>query len=702
MNRSINGIPEATWTNEKINLNSLQIFGTMVMVHVPKEKRKKWDVKSKQMIFVGYSETQKGFRCYDRSEKKVVVSRDVVFLESKEARVSDCVNINFDEDIVSVEVVGADDNNENCEARVKDGQSSSSLSNLDESVYDDCDRSSDDDYVPTGRQLTPPNTSIRKSERNPKPKQDRDYVYSTFSAIENTLSDPQTVSEAMSRYDREQWKHAMDDELKSLVANNTWTLTDLPQGRKPLKVKWVFKVKYSNDGAVIRHKARLVAKGCSQKRGIDYNETFSPVVRYTSIRILIAMAAKMRLGIDQMDAITAYLQGDLEEEIYIEQPDGFSDKTGRVCKLNKAMYGLKQSGRQWNRRLDTVLQSFGLLKSKVDPCVYFTKAAELIIAIYVDDFLIFWKNECVRDKLKKALSEVFHMKDMGTARQCVGLNIVFSKEGISIDQSKYASEILEKYSMAESKPATTPSENGTQLSVKMIENEDVTGTVPYQAAVGSILYLAQGSRPDIAFAVNDVSRFNDRHGKEHWTAVKRIMRYIKQTVNYCILYRYSDDGDLHGYCDSDFASDVDKRRSCTGFVFKLAEGAVSWGSKRQQTVALSTTEAEYMAMSFATQEAIWLRQFINQFGIQIPPIVMLCDNQSAMAVAKEDSFRARTKHIDVKHHHIRDQLTNGVITIEYVSTNENVADVLTKAVSGLKQKYCSTGMGLKPDGGNNE
>lgn len=294
------------------------------------------------------------------------------------------------------------------------------------------------------------------------------------------------------------------------------------------------------------------------------------------------------------------------------------------------------------------------------------------------------------------------MKDMGTARQCVGLNILFSKEGISIDQSKYASEILEKYSMAESKPATTPSENGTQLSVKMIENEDVTGTVPYQAAVGSILYLAQGSRPDIAFAVNDVSRFNDRHGKEHWTAVKRIMRYIKQTVNYCILYRYSDDGDLHGYCDSDFASDVDKRRSCTGFVFKLAEGAVSWGSKRQQTIALSTTEAEYMAMSFATQEAIWLRQFINQFGIQIPPIVMLCDNQSAMAVAKEDSFRARTKHIDVKHHHIRDQLTNGVITIEYVSTNENVADVLTKAVSGLKQKYCSTGMGLKPDGGNNE
>lgn len=195
----------------------------------------------------------------------------------------------------------------------------------------------------------------------------------------------------------------------------------------------------------------------------------------------------------------------------------------------------------------------------------------------------------------------------------------------------------------------------------MIEDGEDTDDIPYQEAVG-LLFLVQGTRPDMAFAVNDVSRFNSRFGRAPWTAIKRIMRYLKGTVNHKILFCYTDSSRLYGFCDADWASDVDKRRSCTGYIFKLGSGAVSWASKRQPTIALSTTEAEYIAMSAATQEAIWLRQFYRQFRREVPPTIINCDNQSAIAIAKEDSYRANTKHIDVRYHHVRDRITKGDIT----------------------------------------
>ena len=351
---------------------------------------------------------------------------------------------------------------------------------------------------------------------------------------------------------------------------------------------------------MLQHKARLVAKGYSQNYGIDYNKTFSPVVRYGSIRLLIALAAQSGMEIDQMDAVTAYLQATLDEDIYYYL-DGFEDTSGKVLKLHKAMYGLKQSGRQWNSSLDAALKSFDLKKSAEDPCVYYNGDGSLIVAIYVDDFLIFWKNAMVRDQLKLKLSSIFHMKDLGRARTCVGMTIEYEKDIISINQSKYAEEILKCFGMENCKPVSSPCDVSQRLKPRV---DGSTANVPYREAVGSLLYLVQGTRPDLAFAVSNVSRFNENHDNSHWTAVKRIMRYLRATTNYRIGYRRGSSESINGYVDADWANERDNCRSYSGYVYILAEGAISWSCKRQTSVAVSSTEAEYISMAHAAKEAI--------------------------------------------------------------------------------------------------
>lgn len=678
----VDNTPEGIWTGSKVDLRGMRIFGSPVMVHVPKQRRRKWDTKSTKMLFIGYGENTKGYRCIDPLTKKIEHSRDVVFMETQ-AKVIESDSIEIDEIVVSVG--DANDKNESSEE--------------DESSEEESTRKPDSSNA--SNEPKPSDvvqSQVRRSSRIPKPIDYGRFGYVTYAAmIDESGTDPITIDEALSRDDKSNWEAAMDSELLSLEENNTWTLVDLPPGRKAIRNKWVFKTKRDGQGNVVRHKARLVAKGCSQQYGIDYTETYCPVVRYTSIRYLIALAVKLKLHIDQMDAVTAFLQGDLSEEIYMLQPDGCSDGSKRVCKLNKSMYGLKQSGRQWNKKLEQMLKSFGLRKSKVDPCVYFAEDKQLIVAIYVDDILIFWRDAAIRDKLKAALCDAFHMKDMGMAKQCIGLNITYDESGgIWLDQSKYIHDILARFGMSDCKPVKTPSDPNQKLSIEMCDSEDENSEAyPYQEAVGSLLYLVQGTRPDIAFAVNDVSRFNNNHGKAHWAAVKRIFRYIKGTADLKI--KYSGDSALSGFVDADWASDVDKRRSCTAYVFTMGGGAISWNSKRQATVALSSTEAEYMALSTAAQEAAWLRQFGDELdsSLKEKPIVIACDNQSAINLAETDGFRVRSKHIDIRHHHIRDKIEDETIEIRYLPTEEMVADSLTKAVASSKHQYCRNLMGLQ-------
>lgn len=261
----------------------------------------------------------------------------------------------------------------------------------------------------------------------------------------------------------------------------------------------------------------------------------------------------------------------------------------------------------------------------------------------------------------------------------------------------YINEILKTFGMQDCKPVGTPSDTNTKLCINM-NSDDVSNAdlqrIPYQEAVGSLLYLSQGTRPDISFAVNDVSRFNSNYTAAHWKAVKRIFRYLKYTTNYRLFYSNKEKSELHGYSDADWASDIDNRRSCTGYIFKMSSGIISWKSTRQKTVALSSTEAEYMALSSAIQEAVWLMQLSNELNYAVKPITIYCDNQSAIKLSESDGYKQRTKHIDIRYHYIRDLIKQGKINVEFLETGKMVADSLTKSVNKAKNVFCAESMGL--------
>lgn len=730
INRSVcaslkNVTPEEVWTGTKVSASNLKIFGSFVMVHIPKEKRRKLSEKSQKMIFIGIECNTKGFRCINPITKKVTVSRDVIFYESEKLPV---IGIGID-DVRVIEEKSATTNDDSESANPNDTLAESSNQNetlaedseqnetlmsnetsgefetppngeitaaesfSDYDALDDGDETlnetNDADFKTRARIDTPSTIRASSRKRTPfKPFQFSHFAYFT---------EPTTAKEAQECDESMEWKTAMDDEMQAHKLNNTWTLVDRPSGARTVKGKWVFKKKCDDKGKIIRYKARYVAKGYSQLHGVDYNDTFSPVVRHSSIRFLFAVAVKLRLKIHQLDVVTAFLQGDLEETIFMEQPDCYVDNTNKVCRLNKPIYGLKQASRQWNKKLDSALQNFGLKRSKNDPCIYFSMNTNIIIAVYVDDFLIFYLHECELMEMMKFMDQSFRIKDLGPARKCIGININQLKDAIEIDQCQYVEEILKRFNMDKCKPVKTPSDLNNKLTMRWLnETNDITGKVPYQEAVGSLMYLAQATRPDIAFAVGDVSRFNSNHCEGHWSAVKRIFRYLRGTSNLKLRYNFNDISDFFANSDADWGSDLDKRRSCSGCVILMSGAAIAWRSKRQPIVAQSSAESEYIALSYAVKEVMWLKQMAKELDIGIDQTtVVLCDSKSAINLSDEEAFRDRTKHIDIRYHYVRDMVKKKLIKVEYVSTNSMTADSLTKAVTTEKTVFCNEKMGLK-------
>ena len=409
---------------------------------------------------------------------------------------------------------------------------------------------------------------------------------------------------------------AMEEELESMRVNQVWELVDLPEGRRAIGNKWVLKVKHKADGSVERFKARLVAKGFTQQEGIDYEETFSHVVRFTSIRLILAIVASLDLELHQMDVKTAFLNGELDEEIYMEQPTGFVEEGNehKVCKLLKSIYGLKQSSRQWYFRFQEVVLSNGFTMIDEDNCVYTkrSKGKFVIMSLYVDDILIAGNDKDFVMDVKAWLSSSFEMKDMGEAAYILGVKISRdrSKRLLSLSQETYIKKVLERFGMQNCKSIDTPVCKGDTLSQRQCpetrEEKERMKNVPYASAVGSLMYAMMCTRPDICFAVGLVSRYQSNPGTTHWKAVKRILRYLSGTADYGLCYR-GKDLQLQGYTDADWGGDLDERRSTSGYVFLLAHGAISWSSKKQSCIALSTMEAEFVAFCSAAQEGVWLK-----------------------------------------------------------------------------------------------
>ncbi|KAH9669584.1 hypothetical protein KPL70_021844 [Citrus sinensis] len=483
----------------------------------------------------------------------------------------------------------------------------------------------------------------------------------------------------------EKWRITMDEEIKAIVKNDTWELTTLPKSHKAIGVKWVYKTKRNAKGEIERHKARLVAKGYSQKAGIDYDEVFAPVALLETIRLIISLAAQNKWKIFQMDVKSAFLNGLFEEEVYIEQPLGYVVKghEDKILRLKKALYGLKQAPRAWNSRIDKYFQEKGFTKCPYEHALYIKEKYGdiLIVCLYVDDLIFTESNPSLFEEFKRVMIKEFEMTDIGLMAYYLGIEVKQKEEGIFISQESYAKEILKKFKMNDCKPISTPVECGVKLS-KHDKGEDIDPTF-FKSLVGSLRYLTC-TRPDILYAVGLVSRYMENPKTTHFKAAKRILRYIKGTTNFGLLYSFSKNYKLVGYSDSDWGGNVDDRKSTTGFVFFMGDTAFTWMSKKQPIVTLSTCEAEYVADTSSVCHAIWLRNLLKELSLaQEEPTEICVDNKSAIALSKNLVFHDRSKHIDTRYHFIRECIARKEVQIKYVKSQDQAANIFTKP---LKQE----------------
>ena len=478
---------------------------------------------------------------------------------------------------------------------------------------------------------------------------------------------------------RKQWMAAVKEEMNSLKRNKTWEPVKCPAGVKPIDSKWIFTIKCDENGEVSRFKARLVVRGCRQKQGIDYDETYAPVAKLATIRILLAVSVKKNMAIHQMDVKTAFLNGILVEDVYLKVPDGYTEAEGIVYKLKKSLYGLKQAPRCWSNRFDNFIKKLGFVRSRHDRCLYVRKDGSKVtyLVLYVDDILIASDDDQVIVLLKRQFKREFEMTDLGFVQSFLGIKIDYNqKDGqMQLSQSTAIAKLLEKFNMVESRCTNVPMQADLVL-VPTKKRQEMN--YPYRELIGSIMYIMLATRPDLCFAVSYLSRFQDKFDEQHWNAAKYVLRYLKGTKDLKLQFSRASDEPLLGYVDADHGRDVESRKSTTGFIFQVYGCNVVWCSRKQCAVSLSSTEAEYIASSLATCEAIWIKGVLDDLMIPaVLPIRLYEDNQSCIKLAKNEDSK-RCKHIDVRHHHVRDNIEKGIIKLVYVPTTDQLADMLTK------------------------
>jgi hypothetical protein len=530
-----------------------------------------------------------------------------------------------------------------------------------------------------------------------------DYNQALQHVVERALSagtnggEPKSFREAMTRSDWKLYLEAAEAEMRAHLENGTWTLVELPHDRKPIGSRWVFKIKHGADGQIERYKARLVAKGYAQRRGIDYNEVFAPTMRWASIRLILALAALWDWEVESLDVSNAYLNGVLPEDVavYMEQPEGFKNEEypNWVCRLVKGLYGMKQAGRLWYQKLGEVLEKLGFQRLVSDPSIYVWEKTgiRVILPAFVDDLTLVSKSKALIQETKTALSKAFKIRDLGPITFLLGVHITRdrSKRTLSLSQRQYVIDLLERFDMHMCKPVSTPAVPGTRLSKSSCpsspeELAEMEG-VPYMEAVGALMYLAVSTRPDIAYIVGKLSRFNSNPGKDHWLAVKHLFRYLQGTKDLKLTYAPdpSSSAPFTTYVDSDFFGDKDNGKSTNGFVVKVGTGAISWASKLQGVIARSSTEAEFYGASFAGTEIKWLRNILGELGHPVDgPSPLWVDNQSTIQVLNDAVHHSRMKHISVQEFWIRDEVSKvKSIEVHYMPTEEMPADIFTKALS---------------------
>ena len=481
-----------------------------------------------------------------------------------------------------------------------------------------------------------------------------------------------------------------------MIENGTFELVQLPPGSKAIGSRWVFHVKRNADGSIERYKARVVAQGFSQRPGFDYTETFAPTPKWAALRAILALAAIEDLELESVDISSAYLNGDLEEEVYMRQPEGFVEKGNDwYWRLIKSLYGLKQAGRCWHKKLNEVLESIGFKRAICEHSIWIYQRGDerVIIPVFIDDITIAARSKEAVQRVKTDLKAHFKLRDLGPTSFLLGVEVKRNRPNrtLTLSQRQYVLDILERFGLADCNSVTTPLDPSVRLSSAHSPTtpEDIgeMSSIPYLQAVGALMYLAIATRPDIAYSVGVLARFSKNPGLQHWKAVKHLFRYLKGTLDYKLTYSglHPSSELFTAYTDADHGGNPDNGRSTSGYIVKMGNGAVSWSSCLQSIVALSTTEAEYVAATSAGQEILWFRNLFTEFGYNMDaPSTLHIDNQSALSVAKNPEHHGRMKHLDLRLYWLRDEVEKGSIRMVHLATNLMPADILTKALSRVK------------------
>ena len=721
--------PFECWFGVKPNISNLRVFGCVCYYHVPDSQRQKLDPKARKAIFVGYPEGVKGYKIMDIETSKFIKTRNIKFEEGTfHSFDENAVDkkwaekfVVFPEEFIS-EDGDISDEKVNLQLTTDVVPSSNAVVQPVNTEIDDRDSLSAviPDTNPVGAvQSTYEETFMQSvneinEKRNRKPParlvEECNIVDDNFCfAVESLMSDvdePRTLKQALQSPNVVEWQSAMNKEYDSLLKNATWDLVPRPKGVNVVGNRWVFKVKRNMDGTISRFKARLVAQGFTQTHGVDYGEVFSPVARLQTIRSLLALGNAHNLEIHQMDVCTAFLNGDLDCEVYMEQPKGFIDSQypDHVCKLKKGLYGLKQAARCWNSTLHEYMTSAGYRVCSADGCVYIKSERQsdgsvkfVIFPLYVDDVIPISNDTLMLEREKAALCKRFEMVDNGEISHVLGLMVKRDRAArtLTISQPTYLQEMLERFKMDGCNSVSTPLETGKQFS------KFCSGDVPfdreiYQQAIGCLTYASISTRPDISSAVGALSQHMAQPNAEHWSGVKRVFRYMKGTLNYGLKFE-AGDTTLHGYSDADWAGDINTRLSTSGYVFRIGNSSVSWSSKKQKTVARSSTEAEYVALSYAAQEGIWLRRLLDSLGVgslQTEPTTIYEDNNGAIDLTKNAKHHNRTKHIDISHHFVREQVELKNISVTHCPSKYMIADIMTKGLARVQFEKLREAMGV--------
>jgi predicted aspartyl protease len=640
-----NQTPFEAWYGYKPSLNFLKVFGCLCFTYVPQVKRDKLDKKAVQGIFIGYSTISKAYKVYQPETGNIVISRDVHFVENEEWVWNNLKVSN---------------------------QASNQIINVErQTSEEDWKNEMVDDIPIRGTRL----------------------LSDVYQRCNIAVCEPANFNEA--KLDQK-WMVAMKEELHMIEKNNTWQLVDRPQDRKIIGVKWVFRTKLNADGSINKHKARLVVKGYAQIFGVDYSDTFAPVARLDTIRLLLAIAVQMGWKVYQLDVKSAFLNGFLQEEIYVEQPEGFVKKgeEDKVYLLKKALYGLKQAPRAWYSRVDNHLLSLGFVKSLSESTLYIKQCEVdiLVISLYVDDLFVTGNNATLIDEFKMEMTKVFEMTDLGLMTFFLGMEIKQSQDEVFICQKKYAREILKKFHMEDCKSVSTPINQKEKLS-KEDETEKVDEAY-FRGLIGCLMYLT-ATRPDILNAVSILSRFMHCASEIHLKAAKRVVRYIKGTINFGIKFKKSKEFKLFGFSDSDWAGSIDDMKSTSGYCFCFGSGVFSWSSKKQETVAQSTAEAEFVAATSAVNQALWLRKILSDLHLeQKEDTKIFVDNQAAIAISHNPVFHGKTKHFNIKLFFVREVQKDNVVALVYCKTEEQIADIFTKPLPASKFEDLRTKLGV--------